>query len=72
MPMMEFSGADIELIESTAAMIDGEALILRHSRASGPDHSDFGDDIGAKETHDEMKKNVVDLYALAERMRASA
>ena len=63
------TAADIETIEAAAALLDGEALMLRHCSTHGPDHTDFGDDIAAEESYNEMQASVAALYALAERLK---
>lgn len=60
--------ADIETIREAAAMLDGEALILRHGHCKPPEFTDWDGDIGAQESHDEMRSLVGRLYDVAERM----
>ena len=60
--------ADIELINEAAAILDGEALVLRQCSTLGPDNNDWTGADDALATYKHWKKIVDQLYALAERM----
>ena len=65
---MNLTAADAETIKDAAALLDGEALILRHSHCKPPEFTDWDNDLGAKESHDEMKALVGNLYGIASRL----
>jgi hypothetical protein len=67
----EAAQRDADLVEQAVAIIDGEALDLRISHTSAPDHNDWTDEEDVHAQYIEWKKTVEALYRLADSMRAT-
>lgn len=61
----------INLIEETAAILDGEALALRQCSTRGANHDNWIGEEDAYETYKHWKKVVARLYAHAEQIRSN-
>lgn len=58
-----------DLLDHAAEIIDGEALCLRMSHTTAPDHDDWGGEEDALATYEEWKATVGKLYDAAEELR---
>ena len=63
------STALVDLLETAAAIIDGEALCLRQSHTLADAPNDWGDDLEARISHNQYRLTAHQLYQSAEEMR---
>jgi hypothetical protein len=60
--------AAVEALRAAAQVLDEEALMLRRCHTKPPNHDDWAGDIGAQESHDELRAHASAVYDIADQI----